>query len=266
MNQWLDTHCSYRTKKALSLSYPLLRERICSNVYASCLRLHIINVDAYLAGAIRKSSRCINAFMENGTLVGCALSAWLSIGSQHCQARTASHLFGWIVAHVDAIGTHRLALTCRSLLSLSRPTCPRCSLEWQLHGQWYDAATTRSWTQRITSASVCDNCWGHLVDRYERERWVCCHKYALWMGRWRHTCHGCRRMQMHVAPWDACWWCTPRGKVPYAVVTGFKSSHDGSSESSRDITSVSSSMQPEASDDAASDLSDDASMTASEEV
>jgi hypothetical protein len=73
-------------------------------------------------------------------------------------------------------------------------------------------------------------------------------------------------MQMNVAPWDACWWCTPCGNVPYAVVTGFKSSHDGSSESSRDITSVSSSMQPEASDDAASDLSDDASMTASEEV
>ncbi len=51
-----------------------------------------------------------------------------------------------------------------------------------------------------------------------------------------------------------------------AAVTGFKSSHDGSSESSRDITRVSSSIQPEASDDAASDLSDDASMTASKEV
>jgi hypothetical protein len=266
VNQWLGTHCSYRTKQALALTDPLLRERICSIVYARCLRQPIFNVDAYLAGAIWKGSRCINEFMENGTLVCRVLCAWLSIGSQQCQARTASHQFGWIVAHVDAIGTHRLALTCRSLLGLTRPTCPRCSLEWQFHGQWYDATTTKSWTQRITSASVCINCWGHLVDRYERERWVCCHKYALWMGRWRHTCHVCRRMQMHVAPWDACWWCPPPGQVPYAVVTFFKSSHDGSSETSRDITSVSSSMQPEASDDTASDFSDDASMTASEEV
>ena len=48
MNQWLDTHCSHRTKKALALSYPLLRERICSVVYARWLNHHIINLDAYL--------------------------------------------------------------------------------------------------------------------------------------------------------------------------------------------------------------------------